>query len=274
MAFGPIVSAGWLEAHLDHHGLVAVDCRWYLGEPERGPAEYARSHIRGAVYMDLEADLSAPEGPGRHPLPSTAQFLDTLGRKGIRPGSVVVAYDDRGGAVAARLWWMLRDLGHDKVAVLDGGLAAWPSELMDDEPVTPDPAVYRAEAGQMPVVDRMGLAEQLGSITAIDARAPERYRGETEPVDPVAGHIPGAISAPLTDNLESDMRFKSSETLAAHFAQLGAADVVAYCGSGVTACHNILAMELAGLPTATLYPGSWSDWSTAGMPVAVGPDPG
>lgn len=277
MAFGPIVSAGWLEAHLDHHGLMAVDCRWYLGEPERGPAEYARSHIRGAVYMDLDADLSAAEGPGRHPLPAPGEFLATLGRKGVAPGTVVVAYDDRGGAVAARLWWMLRDLGHEKVAVLDGGLASWPSELMDDREVAPDPTTYAAEPGRMPQIDRKGLADRLDSVVAMDARAADRYRGENEPVDPVAGHIPSAISAPLTENLAADMRFKSPQELAARFESLGAipsAEVVSYCGSGVTACHNILAMELAGLPTASLYPGSWSDWSTAGMPAAVGPDAG
>ena len=276
MQFGPIVSAGWLEAHLDHAGLVVVDCRWYLGEPERGPAEYARSHIRGAIYMDLDQDLSAPTGPGRHPLPATDDFLAKRGGSGISAGSAVVAYDDRGGAVAPRLWWMLRDLGHERVAVLDGGLAEWPAELMDDAEVAVEAAVYTASAGHMPSVDRAGLSARLGSVVALDARAPERYRGETDPVDPVAGHIPGAISATLTDNLAADMRFKTPADLAARYQELGTAgsEVVSYCGSGVTACHNILAMELAGLPTATLYPGSWSDWSTAGMPVATGPEPG
>lgn len=277
MRFGPIVSTGWLEGHIDHQGLIAVDCRWYLGEPARGPAEYARSHIRGAIYMDLDSDLSASEGPGRHPLPSHADFLATLGRKGISTGSAVVAYDDRGGAVAARLWWMLRDLGHARVAVLDGGLTGWPAELMDDAEVSLAATKYVAAAGNMPSIDRSALSARLDSVVALDARAPERYRGETEPVDVVAGHIPSAISATLTDNLAPDMRLKTRAELAKRFDALGAAagsDVVSYCGSGVTACHNILAMEVAGLPPATLYPGSWSDWSGTGMPVAVGPDPG
>ncbi len=277
MAFGPIVSGGWLAGHLDHEGLVPVDCRWYLGEPERGPAEYDRSHIRGAIYMDLDADLSSPAGPGRHPLPSAADFSATLGEKGISPDSALVAYDDRGGAVAARLWWMLRDLGHERVAVLDGGLAGWPQELMDAADVNLPPTNYSGAAGNMPRTDRSSLATRLRSVVAIDARAAERYRGAVEPVDPIAGHIPGAISAPLTDNLDAHMRFKSPSELALRFEALGvAADsaVVSYCGSGVTACHNILAMELAGLPPAMLYPGSWSDWATAGMPVAVGAETG
>ncbi len=276
MGFGPLVSAGWLAAHLDHEGLRVVDCRWYLGEPERGPAAYRASHIRGAVYMDLDRDLSAPAGPGRHPLPDPADFMLTLGRNGITPGTGVVAYDDRGGAVAARLWWMLRDLGHEKVAVLDGGLAHWQPELMDSMPVAPPATGYAAPPDHMPRMDREELTAALGTVTLLDARAAERYRGEAEPIDPVAGHIPTAHSAPLTANLEADDRFKSPELLAARFAELvgdGRA-VVSYCGSGVTACHNILAMEIAGIATPTLYPGSWSDWSTAGGPVAVGPDPG
>jgi len=275
--FGPLIDAGWVAAHIDHDGLRVVDCRWYLGEPERGPAAYRESHIRGAVYMDLDADLSAPEGPGRHPLPALDVFLATLGRCGISPGTTVVAYDDRGGAVAARLWWMLRDLNHERVAVLDGGLNGWPAELEEGGVVEPEPAVYRARAAHMPRVGLDQLRRYGAEMTLFDARAGERYRGETEPVDPVAGHIPTARSAPVTENLRPDMRFKSPADLAARFSALGAAagaPVVTYCGSGVTACHNILAMELAGVGTATLYPGSWSDWSTAGMPVAVGPDPG
>ncbi|MCP3975172.1 MAG: sulfurtransferase [bacterium] len=277
MPFGPLVSAGWLAGHLEHEGLHVVDCRWYLGEPERGPATYHQSHIPGAIYMDLDRDLSAPVGPGRHPLPDPDIFMETLRRAGIEPGSVVVAYDDRGGAVASRLWWMLRDLGHKKVAVLDGGLAAWPTPLMDNATVTPAAVQYHAEAGQMPRIDRDALAATLHSVLALDARAGERYRGEEEPIDPVAGHIPTAVNRPLTDNLTADGRFRPASELADQFADLtvaGGSEAVSYCGSGVTACHNILALEVAGLGTATLYPGSWSDWSTAGMPVQVGPDPG
>lgn len=281
MEFGPLVSARWLAAHLDRDELRVVDCRWYLGEPDRGPAAYRSSHIRGAVYMDLDHDLSSVhsdiEGPGRHPLPDPVVFMETLGRNGIEPGTRVVAYDDGGGAVAARLWWMLRDLGHQEVAVLDGGLAHWAVELMDSVPVEPMATTYEANPGRMPRIDRDQLSMALGSVTLLDARAGERYRGETEPIDPVAGHIPTALSSPLTDNLEEDERFKTPDLLAARFVELGAdrtERVVSYCGSGVTACHNILAMEIAGMTTPALYPGSWSDWSTAGGPVAVGPDPG
>lgn len=277
MGFGPLVTVGWLQGHLGHSGVLPVDCRWYLGEPERGPAAYRQAHIPGAVYMDLDTDLSAPEGPGRHPLPEPSRFMETLGRRGIEPGSAVVAYDDRGGAVAARLWWMLRDLGHERVAVLDGGLAEWPRELMSADPVEPTPTTYHGEAGHMSQIDRAELAEALGEVVMLDARAAERYRGETEPVDPVAGHIPSAVSAPLTDNLDDHQRFRSRSELLRRFAGLGidgGTRVVSYCGSGVTACHNILAMEIAGLPPATLYAGSWSDWATAGMPAAAGPHPG
>jgi len=277
MTFGPLVSTDWLASHLDDHDLRVVDCRWFLGEPDRGPAEYARSHIRGAIYMDLENELSAPTGAGRHPLPDAHTFMTTLGAKGINPDTMVVAYDDRSGAVASRLWWMLRDLGHEKVAVLDGGLAHWPVALTDSNVVTPTPTEYRSQPGAMAQIDREALAAGGGNLVLIDARAGERYRGELEPVDPIAGHIPSARSAPLTENLRPDGRFRSREALASQYAALGgpaAADVVAYCGSGVTACHNILAMEFAGIGTATLYAGSWSDWSTAGMPVAIGPDPG
>ena len=227
--------------------------------------------------MDLDHDLSAPHGPGRHPLPDPDVFMETLGRNGITPGTRVVAYDDRGGAVAARLWWLLRDVGHEQVAVLDGGLAHWPPDLMDAAPVTPPRTSYEGAPGHMPWIDRDQLTAALGTVTLLDARAGERYRGETEPVDPVAGHIPTALSAPLTDNLEPDEGFKSPESLEERFASLGGTGdevVVSYCGSGVTACHNILAMEIAGMATATLYPGSWSDWSTAGGPAAVGPGPG
>lgn len=277
MTFGPLVSTGWLEGHLGHAGLHPVDCRWYLGEPDRGRAAYAESHIPGAIYMDLEEDLSAPSGPGRHPLPDPFVFMETLGRHGIEPGSVVVAYDDRGGAVAARLWWMLRDIGHERVAVLDGGLAQWPRELMTADRPEPKAKSYTGTPGQMPQIDRDALADVLGEVTLIDARAAERYRGDEEPLDPVAGHIPTAISAALTGNLGSGDLFLDPPALADRFRQLGAdgsSSVVSYCGSGVTACHNILAMELAGMPPAALYPGSWSDWSTAGMPAAAGPHPG
>ncbi len=278
VALGPLVTADWLASHLHADDLRIVDCRWYLGEPDRGPTAYREAHIPGAVYVHLDRDLSAPSGPGRHPLPEPKDFVRTLGAKGIAPATTVVAYDDRGGAIAARLWWMLRDLGHEKVAVLDGGLAAWPRDLLESGEVSPPAAEYvPATTGAMPRIDRTELADRLATSLTLDARARERYLGEDEPVDPVAGHIPSAVSAPLTDNLRLDGGFKSPQELAARFRELGAGagtPVVSYCGSGVTACHNILAMELAGFEVGALYPGSWSDWSTSGMPVAVGPYPG
>ena len=227
--------------------------------------------------MDLEGDLTGSEGPGRHPLPPPADFMRTLGRHGIIPQTAVVAYDDRTGAVASRLWWMLRDLGHRRVAVLDGGIAACPPPLLDSEPVAITPNTYEATPGHMPRIERDNLLAGLGDSILIDARAAERYRGETEPIDPVAGHIPTARSAPLTGNVDEHGFFLTPTDLERRFKDLGvdqADGVVSYCGSGVTACHNILAMEVAGLPTAKLYPGSWSDWSTAGMPTSVGSAPG
>jgi thiosulfate/3-mercaptopyruvate sulfurtransferase len=255
--------------------LIIADVRWYLGEPEKGRAEYEKAHIPGAVYVHLEDDLCAPTGPGRHPLPDWNDFATTLGRLGVSRRHQVVAYDDRGGAIAARLWWMLRALGHHPVAVLDGGLTAW---MADGHSVsagaeTLPPATYEPAPPSPAVVTRRDLAGRLGDVVLIDARARERYQGLEEPIDPVAGHIPGAVNAPYTDNLIENERFAPPASLAARFRALGAGigrETVVYCGSGVTACHNILAMEVAGLGTATLYPGSWSDWSAAGGEVALG----
>ncbi len=260
------MTTAWLASHLDHPRLRLADCRWYLGEPEAGEAAYAAGHLPGAAYISLESELSAPRGPGRHPLPNPGAFAAHLGARGVGDRHTVVAYDDRGGAIAARLWWMLRWIGHQHVAVLDGGLHAWKGALTTDVPSWP-PATLTVRAGDRPTLDRNELRAAIGTRSIIDARSPERYRGEEELIDPVAGHIPSAVNRPYTDNLDSDDRFLPAAALAARYADVEAP--VVYCGSGVTACHDLLAMEVAGLAPATLYPGSWSDWSTAGFPVAT-----
>lgn len=275
----PLVSTDWLAEHLDHSVLRLADTRWYLGEPERGREAFLEAHIPGAVYVDLDTDLSTEDGPGRHPLPNWDAFAVRMGRLGIGDKNRVVAYDDRGGAIASRLWWMLRAIGHEHSYVLDGGLTAWTEDGHPvSDHVTSHPATDLSVSLQPGLtVDRDQLRERLGFILTLDARSGDRYRGEVEPIDPVAGHIPTAISADYVGNLGPDQRFLPVDELTARYRSLGvdgSGTVVAYCGSGVTACHNALAMEHAGLGRPLLYPGSWSDWSTAGFPVATGPDPG
>jgi thiosulfate/3-mercaptopyruvate sulfurtransferase len=277
-----------------------VDVRWYLGQPRgSGRAAYDGGHIPGAIHLDLDTDLVAAEGPGRHPLPDPAAFAATLARYAIGDGDLVVAYDDVGGWVAARLWWMLEDLGFGAdgrggAAVLDAGLQGWTGiggELATEVPPwrsTRRP-LHLAAAWRR-VVDRAGLKARLGEIVLLDARGGPRYRGEVEPIEPVAGHIPTAVNAPTDGNLGPDGRFLSPGLLRDRFAAVdglaaaagiaGAgrvgpeAPVVTSCGSGVSGCHNALAMRVAGLPDPLLYPGSYSDWSRAGEPVAVGSEPG
>ncbi len=275
----PLVSTDWLAEHLDHSILRLADTRWYLGEPERGREAFLEAHIPGAIYVDLDTDLSAEDGPGRHPLPDWDSFAVRMGRLGIGDKNRVVAYDDRGGAIASRLWWMLRAIGHEHSYVLDGGLTAWTEDGHPvSDHVTSHPEADLSVSLQSGLtVDRDQLRERLGSILTLDARSGDRYRGEVEPIDPIAGHIPTAISADCEGNLGPDQRFLPVDELKARYRSLGvdgSGTVVAYCGSGVTACHNLLAMEHAGLGRPLLYPGSWSDWSTAGFPVATGPDPG
>jgi thiosulfate/3-mercaptopyruvate sulfurtransferase len=276
-----LISASELASRVDEPDLRIVDVRWYLGKPGAGRAAYDEGHLPGAIFIDLDRDLVAATGPGRHPLPSPADFAAALGRAGIGDNDFVVAYDDVGGWVAARLWWMLDNLGHQRVAVLDGGLLAWAEA---GQPLTRDVALRPAEtlhlaADWSRIVDRDDLLGRLRAPeppTVLDARAGPRYRGEVEPIDLAAGHIPTAVSAPTADNLGPDGRFLSPEALRERYRSLGAdsGDVVTSCGSGVSACHDALAMRLAGLPDPILYPGSWSDWSSAGYPVAVGSDPG
>ena len=279
-ARSPIVSPSALFARLGAPDVRIVDVRWVLGAPGRGRQAYDAGHIPGAIFLDLDTELAAAEGPGRHPLPSPADFRERLGSAGIGSEHEVVAYDDVGGWVAARLWWMLDDLGHQRVAVLDGGYPAWVAEghlVTTDIPGFPSARLDLADAWTR-TIDRDGLIERLGRVALLDARGGQRYRGEIEPIDPVPGHIPTARSAPTDGDLGPDGRLLGAGELAARFRALGAdgsaGPVVSSCGSGVSACFNNLAMRVAGLPDPILYPGSYSDWSRAGLPVAVGPEPG
>ena len=259
--FGPTVSAAWLEEHLGDDGLVVVDSRWSLdGGPAR--AAFDDAHIPSAVFADLDVDLSAPASTdaGRHPLPTPDAFADAMARLGVGDDSRVVVYDDAGGVIAARLWWMLDVIGRP-AAVLDGGLAAW-SGPMATGPVEPASAVFSPVPWPANrVITKADLAASLGgAMTILDARSPDRY-AEGGPVDPRPGHIPGAVNAPAGANLV-DGRFREGAELADHYAAVGATgdDVVAYCGSGVTACADLLGRRLAGLPDAKLFVGSWSQW--------------
>lgn len=274
----PLVSAAALAERRTDPSIRVVDVRWYLGRSGDGRRAYDAGHIPGALFLDVDADLVASEGPGRHPLPAPAVFAARLAAAGIGDEHLVVAYDDVGGWVAARLWWMLDDLGHGAVAVLDGGFPAW---VAADLPVETSSVAYPPSrlalaAAWRRVVDRDTLRGQLGSVTLLDARGAPRYRGEVEPIDPVAGHIPTALSAPTDGNLGPDGLFLAPSELAARFGALGAdhGDVVTSCGSGVSACQHALAMRIAGLPDPILYPGSYSDWSRSGYPVATGAEPG
>jgi len=275
---GHLISADELAGLLGDPRLRLADVRWYVGEPGRNRAEYAAGHLPGAVFLDVDTDLSAPTGPGRHPLPDPDDFAALLAGRGFGDDHVIVAYDDADGVYAARLWWMLRWIGHPGARLLDGGLRAWRAAghaLSTDEPRHP-PATMTVHPGPTRLIDRDDLWRRLGTVVLLDARQPDRYTGEQHPVDPLGGHIPTARSAPTSDNLGPDGRFLPAEELARHYRALGAGvgDTVASCGSGVTACHDILAMSLAGLPEPILYPGSWSDWCTSGLPYATGPEPG
>jgi thiosulfate/3-mercaptopyruvate sulfurtransferase len=278
----PLIEVDELAGRLGDADLRVVDVRWVLGKPGAGRAAYDEGHIPGALFLDLDRDLSDPAGfgaPGRHPLPEPTRFAARLAERGIGSNHLVVAYDDVGGWVAARLWWMLDNLGHRRVAVLDGGFPTWVAAghpTTTDVPENPHAELRLADRWTR-VIARDDLRRQLGSIVLLDARAAARYRGETEPIDPVAGHIPSALSAPTDDNLTPEGRFRSGAELAERFERLGAggsADVVSSCGSGTSACHHALAMRIAGLPDPILYVGSYSDWSRSGYPVATGHDPG
>jgi thiosulfate/3-mercaptopyruvate sulfurtransferase len=276
---GPLVGADWLAGHLDD--VVVADVRWYL-DGRSGRAAYDAGHLPGAVFVDLDADLAAPadRAAGRHPLPSPEAFAAAMGRLGIGPDTPVVAYDDTGGSMAARLWW-LRDLLGEPTAVLDGGMTAWSGPRSTEQP---SPVSVAREPRPWPH-DRLADADEVEVLRTepealvLDARAPGRYEGEPNAADPRPGHIPGARSAPWAANLDPvSGLFRSPEALRDRFVALGAdrsGDVVAYCGSGLTACHDLLALEVAGLGAGTrLFPGSWSAWAAdPTRPAETGPDP-
>lgn len=265
-----LVQPAELARHVGDGGWIVFDTRHDLMNPARGREAYVAGHIPGAHFISLDDDLAGPKtgSNGRHPLPDLASFAAVMNRCGVAPGRQVVAYDDMNGTYAVRLWWMLRWMGHDRVAILDGG---WPAWVKEGHPVTTaTPAAREGSFVPKPMlggtVDAAYLERHLRDPRAplIDARAPERYEGRTEPLDPVAGHIPGAVNRFWKDNLAADGRMKAPEVLRAEFTALlqGAdpATVVHSCGSGVTACHNLFAMTLAGMPAGRLYPGSWSEW--------------
>lgn len=283
MPLAQLISTEQLQSRLGQENLLILDCRFALDDPTYGRRSYLDGHIAGAHFLDLEQDLSAPviKGvTGRHPLPDASTLVERLRLCGVSEDSQIVLYDDGPGAFAARAWWLLIWLGkRDGLYLLDGGLKAWRDAALPLTTEQPDKSVGRlvATPDQSLLVSAEQLAQRLGDpeLTLLDARALPRFRGEVEPLDPVAGHIPGAQCAVFTDNLNADGRFLPPEQLRARFDALRGTrpmdDLVAYCGSGVTACHNLFAMSLAGYPLAPLYAGSWSEWITSpSRPVATG----
>lgn len=282
MEYTTILSTEVLAAHLNDPDWVIIDCRFELSQPEWGSATYRQAHIPGAVFADLNHDLSSPITPvsGRHPLPEPARWRETVTRWGIHPDAQVVTYDATGGTIAAaRLWWLLRASGHPRVAVLDGGFPKWQREnrlFTADIPARrPYPFEGVLDPASMVTSEQLMGLHRDPRLRLIDARAPERFRGEIEPIDRVAGHIPGAKNHPVAQSLNEDQTFKLPEQLRADFltilGEVPPQNVISYCGSGVTACHNLLALEIAGLAGARLYPGSWSEWSRdPGRPIETG----
>jgi thiosulfate/3-mercaptopyruvate sulfurtransferase len=273
-----LISAVELIERLDGPDRPALlDVRWELGSvPPARSDQYEHGHIPGAAFVDLDRDLSAPPGPGgRHPLPSPASFVTAMRRAGVSSDRPVVVYDAANSLPASRAWWLVRHYGHPDVRVLDGGLAAWVAAggPLVSGPESPPPGDFSGDPGTMTVLDADGAAGLARAGVLLDARAPERYRGDVEPMDPVAGHIPGARNLPMSAQLQPSGRFRDPGDLREGFARAGATgevEVGAYCGSGITAAHTVLALELAGLHGA-LYPGSWSEWVTdAQRPVATG----
>jgi thiosulfate/3-mercaptopyruvate sulfurtransferase len=277
-----LVQAADLMERLADPGWLVVDCRFDLGDTAAGERAWSQARVPGALYAHLDRDLSGPPGPatGRHPLPPHRSFAATLSRWGVTPATQVVAYDASAGMIAARLWWMLRWAGHDRVAVLDGGLQAWVAAGGPlDRSVRPREATRfepRWRDGWLVSTGELASRVATGGCALVDARSPERFEGRVEPLDPVAGHVPGAVNHPCQSNLAGDGRFLPPAELQARWRatlrEHGPAEAVCMCGSGVTACHDLLALELAGLGGARLYAGSWSEWiRDPGRPVARGP---
>ena len=278
MSYTALVAAATLAAHLDDPAWLVIDVRHQLADTGYGECIYAENHIPGAVFLHCDCDLSGPMtgSNGRHPLPAVEKLAARLGEIGIGPQTQVVIYDDAQGMIAGRLWWLLRWLGHEQVAVLDGGLQAWQAAggaLTTELPLL-RPTTFTAKVRDTMVdADYVQAFLQTSRMHLVDARSPDRFRGENETIDPVGGHIPGAVNRFFRENLRADGRFKPAAELRAEWLMVlaGASpeQVVHQCGSGVSACHNILAMEIAGLPGSRLYAGSWSEWCTdCGRPVA------
>ncbi|HZQ06968.1 MAG TPA: sulfurtransferase, partial [Anaerolineae bacterium] len=282
-----LVSTDWLAAHLDDPNVRIVDARWYLADLAKGEADYQKGHIPNAVYLSVDRHLAShpllDAKTGRHPLPTPEAFTETMENAGISANTQVVAYDDAGGANAARVWWLLHYFGHDNASLLDGGLHQW---LKEGRPLSLEtPTFPRGEFHAQPHPHLIVTKEEMKELTRnphvvmFDARIRDRYQGKGDPVDPRPGHIPGAKSAPTAENLRApdDLRFKEPEAMRAHYDALGANgadEIVTYCGSGVTACADLFALELAGYDKVRLYVGSFSEWSRdPTLPVITGPDP-
>jgi thiosulfate/3-mercaptopyruvate sulfurtransferase len=277
-ASSPLIRVDELAAAAPDTSIRIVDTRWKLGSPDAGRLMFESGHIRGATYLDMDRDMAAAPGErGRHPLPAASDFAEAMSRAGIGPGTTVVAYDDGDGLGAARLWWLLRHFGHDAVVVLDGGFPAWQAAAKPVE-AGPGQTLPRGRFDAHPrandVMDTEAVrkALQQREVHVLDARTPERFRGEIEPVDSTPGRIPGSRNAPAGANVR-DGRFRTPAELRAHYESLGVLDgkpIVASCGSGVTACVDLLGLELAGVPGARLYPGSYSGWLAKGLPTETG----
>ena len=261
-----VVSAAWLYEHRKDTHIAIADCRFSLADPELGQQQYNISHIPGASYFDLNKDLSNPvqQHGGRHPLPDLEVFAQKLSTMGIDAETLVVAYDDSRFAFAARLWWLLRYLGHNRVAVLDGGFKAWQSlKLPVTDAIstkTPKYFICHLQPSLRVDITDVKARKDLPGVVLIDSREVSRYLGENEPIDPIAGHIPGAVNYPWQDVSSSDGYLYSPQEQRQHWQQLQGREIIVYCGSGVTACVNLLSLHLAGIDTSALYVGSWSDW--------------
>lgn len=281
-SFDTLITVADLQAMMDTGNLRIVDCRFSLLDPDAGRAQYDAGHLPGAVYADLDQDLAGPidTSTGRHPLPDAAIFENTLRRLGVDNECQVVVYDDASGGLAARLWWMLRWMGHERVAVLDGGIAAWQAARLpvSVETVRPEAGNFAGTSGSLPVVTTADVLAEVGSdegMILVDARDPARYRGEHEPIDPVAGHVPGAVNLPFSKGINADGTWKSAGELRASWQSVleGLSDkrpIAVMCGSGVTACHLALAAKVAGIREPALYAGSWSEWiADSARPIAA-----
>jgi len=275
-----IVSVRWVLARLFESDLVVVDCRFQLGQPDAGRKAYEEGHLPGAIYLDLEKDLSGPLGEhgGRHPLPDAAELAARFGKAGIGNDTRVVAYDDQGGAMASRLWWLLKYLGHENVFVMDGGFSAWKATgcpvSAEQKVIIPSTFLATVQHNLLVEVDDVRESLDTGRYVLIDSREAPRYRGEVEPIDPVAGHIPGAKNLFWAEGRNADGSWKNADEQRERFAGAGLSaddEIVVYCGSGVTATPNVLALQEAGFGKVKLYAGSWSDWiSYSENPVATG----